>query len=111
MSDFLSPAITQRRTYFVNRVAGGRLVNSFVSIFIQPLPGFGDFVPNACALRNGIFARWREICRRYGFVEWDGPVLEPTELYKKKSGPEIVAQLFNFIDKGEREVALRPELT
>ena len=48
---------------------------------------------------------------RYGFVEWDGPVLEPTELYKKKSGPEIVAQLFNFTDKGDREVAMRPELT
>jgi histidyl-tRNA synthetase len=44
-------------------------------------------------------------------MEWEGPVLEPTELYKKKSGAEIVDQLFNFIDKGEREVALRPELT
>ena len=78
---------------------------------MQPLPGFRDFLPDDCALRNAIFARWREVCRRYGFVEWDGPVLEPTELYKKKSGPEIVAQLFNFTDKGEREVALRPELT
>ncbi|MEP6974550.1 MAG: histidine--tRNA ligase [Spartobacteria bacterium] len=78
---------------------------------MQPLPGFRDFLPADCALRNAIFARWREVCRRYGFVEWDGPVLEPTELYQKKSGPEIVAQLFNFTDKGEREVALRPELT
>jgi histidyl-tRNA synthetase len=78
---------------------------------MQPLPGFRDFLPNDCALRNAIFASWREVCRRYGFVEWDGPVLEPTELYKKKSGPEIVAQLFNFTDKGDREVALRPELT
>ncbi len=51
------------------------------------------------------------MARRYGFMEWDGPVLEPTDLYKKKSGPEIVDQLFNFIDKGEREVAMRPELT
>jgi histidyl-tRNA synthetase len=80
-------------------------------IFMQPLPGFRDFLPNNCAARNYIFARWREVARRYGFVEWDGPVLEPTELYKKKSGAEIVDQLFNFIDKGEREVALRPELT
>ncbi|HCP91952.1 MAG TPA: histidine--tRNA ligase, partial [Spartobacteria bacterium] len=48
---------------------------------------------------------------RCGFVEWDGPVLEPTDLYQKKSGPEIVTQLFNFTDKGEREVAMRPELT
>src|SRR6202030_2613969 len=52
-----------------------------------------------------------EGARRYGQVEWDGPELEPTELYRKKSGEEIVGQLFNFVDKGEREVSLRPELT
>jgi histidyl-tRNA synthetase len=78
---------------------------------MQALPGFRDFLPDDCAVRNYIFARWREVARRYGFIEWDGPVLEPTELYKKKSGAEIVDQLFNFIDKGEREVAMRPELT
>ena len=78
---------------------------------MQALPGFRDFLPDQCAARNYIFARWREVARRYGFVEWEGPVLEPTELYKKKSGAEIVDQLFNFTDKGEREVALRPELT
>jgi histidyl-tRNA synthetase len=78
---------------------------------MQPLPGFRDFLPSNCAARNYIFAKWREIARRYGFVEWDGPLLEPTELYRKKSGDEIVGQLFNFIDKGEREVTLRPELT
>jgi histidyl-tRNA synthetase len=80
-------------------------------MFMQPLPGFRDFLPDDCAVRNYIFARWREVARRYGFIEWDGPVLEPTELYKKKSGAEIVDQLFNFTDKGEREVAMRAELT
>ncbi len=83
----------------------------FRLITMQALPGFRDFLPNDCAARNYIFACWREVARRYGFVEWDGPVLEPTELYQKKSGPEIVDQLFNFTDKGEREVSLRPELT
>jgi histidyl-tRNA synthetase len=78
---------------------------------MQALPGFRDFLPDDCARRNYIFGKWRDVARRYGFVEWDGPVLEPTELYTKKSGPEIVAQLFNFTDKGEREVAMRPELT
>jgi histidyl-tRNA synthetase len=78
---------------------------------MQSLPGFRDFLPERCAARNYIFSRWRELARRYGFVEWEGPPLEPTELYKKKSGAEIVDQLFNFRDKGEREVALRPELT
>src|SRR5438128_9634774 len=78
---------------------------------MQTLPGFRDFLPEDCAARNYIFSRWREVARCYGFVEWDGPILEPTELYKKKSGEEIVGQLFNFVDKGEREVAMRPELT
>jgi histidyl-tRNA synthetase len=78
---------------------------------MQALPGFRDFLPDDCSVRNYIFARWREVARRYGFLEWDGPILEPTELYKKKSGAEIVDQLFNFTDKGEREVAMRPELT
>src|SRR5437867_2086165 len=78
---------------------------------MQALPGFRDFLPEDCAKRSYIFMRWREVARRYGFVEWEGPPLELTELYRKKSGEEIVHQLFNFIDKGEREVALRPELT
>ena len=58
-----------------------------------------------------MLARWRQVARRYGFVEWDGPVLESTDLYRKKSGVEIVDQLFNFTDKGDREVSMRPELT
>ena len=68
---------------------------------MQTLPGFRDFLPEDCATRNHLFAQWRTVARRYGFVEWDGPVLEPTELYRKKSGAEIVDQLFNFTDKGE----------
>ena len=54
---------------------------------------------------------WRDVARRYGFVEYDGPPLEPLDLYTKKSGDEIVGQLYNFTDKGDREVALRPEMT
>lgn len=54
---------------------------------------------------------WREVARRYGFVEYDGPPLESLDLYTRKSGEEIVGQLYNFTDKGGREVALRPEMT
>ena len=75
------------------------------------MPGFRDFYPDDCALRNAIFANWRDVARRYGFVEYDGPPLEPLDLFTKKSGQEIVGQLYNFIDKGDREVALRPEMT
>jgi histidyl-tRNA synthetase len=75
------------------------------------LPGFRDFYPAELAERSHIFATWREVARRFGFVEYDGPPLEPLELYTKKSGDEIVGQLYNFVDKGGRDVALRPEMT
>jgi len=75
------------------------------------LPGFRDFYPTELAERSYIFQGWRDVARRYGFVEYDGPPLEPLDLYTKKSGAEIVDQLYNFTDKGGREVALRPEMT
>ena len=75
------------------------------------LPGFRDFYPAELAERTHIFATWREVAHRFGFVEYDGPPLEPLELYTKKSGDEIVGQLYNFVDKGDRAIALRPEMT
>lgn len=77
----------------------------------QALPGFRDFFPEELALRNSIFSAWRDVARRYAFEEYDGPPLEPLELYTEKSGPEIVQQLYAFQDKGDRAVALRPEMT
>jgi histidyl-tRNA synthetase len=76
-----------------------------------PLHGFRDFYPEQFAERAWLMARWREVVRRYGFAEYDGPPLEPLDLYTRKSGEEIVGQLFDFIDKGGREVCLRPEMT
>ena len=78
---------------------------------MQLLPGFRDFFPEDCARRNYLLTKWREVARRYGFVEYDGPVLEPMALYEKKSGGELVGQLFDFTDKGDRHVAMRPEMT
>lgn len=75
------------------------------------LPGFRDFYPEQLATRNYLMGVWRDVARRYGFVEYDGPPLEPLDLYTRKSGDEIVGQLYNFTDKGGREVALRPEMT
>jgi histidyl-tRNA synthetase len=75
------------------------------------LPGFRDFYPDDCATRNYIITQWRTVARRYGFVEYDGPVVESIDLYRKKSGGELVGQLFDFVDKGARAVALRPEMT
>ncbi|WP_419161866.1 histidine--tRNA ligase [Candidatus Palauibacter sp.] len=78
---------------------------------IRGLPGFRDFFPEDFALRRHIFSAWRRVGARYGFTEYDGPPLEPLELYTRKSGDEIVGQLYEFADKGGRAVALRPEMT
>jgi len=78
---------------------------------IAALPGFREFYPDDLALRAYIFAVWRSVAGRYGFEEYDGPPLEPLDLYTRKSGDEIVGQLYEFEDKGGRPVALRPEMT
>src|SRR5579862_7417186 len=83
------------------------------------LPGFRDFYPEplphpdlwSADARQYIFDKWRAAARVYGFREYDGPPLESLELFTTKSGEEIVGQLYNFKDKGEREIALRPEMT
>lgn len=77
----------------------------------ETLPGFRDFPPEKCSRRNHLFRVFRTVARAFDFKEYDAPVLEPLELYVEKSGEEIVSQLFHFEDKGDRKVALRPELT
>jgi histidyl-tRNA synthetase len=86
---------------------------------MERLPGFRDFYPEplphkdvwSADARQYLFGQWREVARRYGFREYDGPPLEPLDLFTTKSGAEIVGQLYNFVDKGDRAIALRPEMT
>jgi len=86
---------------------------------MKGLPGFRDFYPEpvptpdswSLDLRRHIFDTWRSTAERYGFREYDGPPIEELELYTQKSGEEIVGQLYNFVDKGDRNVSLRPEMT
>ena len=77
----------------------------------KTLPGFRDFYPEECALRNHLFRIWRKSAQTFNFKEYDGPILESLDLFKQKSGDEIVGQLFAFEDQGGRGVALRPEMT
>ena len=86
---------------------------------MKGLPGFRDFYPEpiptadswSLDLRRYIFDTWRGTAEHYGFREYDGPPIEELDLYTKKSGDEIVGQLYNFTDKGDRNVSLRPEMT
>ena len=78
---------------------------------IAPVKYTRDFYPDTMAVRTGIETVWREASRRAGFEEWDGPLLEHLDLYKRKSGEEIVGQLYHMTDRGDRELAVRPEMT
>lgn len=74
--------------------------------------GVRDFFPEDMAVQNKIFSIWKEACTKYGYEEYTASVLEPAELYKAKSGEEIVnEQTYTFIDRGDREITLRPEMT
>lgn len=75
------------------------------------LPGFREFYPEDLAKRSHLFKCWRKTARTFAFREFEPPVLEQLELFTEKSGEEIKSQLFEFVDKGGRAVALRPEMT
>ncbi len=73
--------------------------------------GTRDFYPEEMAIRNWIVDRWQRVSERSGFVAFDGPIFENLDLYRVKSGDEIVSELFHFTDRGGREFAIRPEMT
>ena len=77
----------------------------------QGVRGTRDFYPEEMRLRNWLFDNFDEAALLHGFQEYDAPVLESEELYTRKQGEEITQQLYNFKDKGDRKVALRPEMT
>ncbi len=78
----------------------------------EPYKGVRDFYPDEMRLRNYFFDIVREVVKSYGFDEYDASILEESALYRAKTGDEIVnEQTYNFIDRGGREVTLRPEMT
>ncbi len=78
----------------------------------DPYKGVRDFYPEDMAIQNQIFSIWKTIVEKYGYQEYNASVLEPAELYKAKSGEEIIErQTYTFKDRGDREVTLRPEMT
>lgn len=78
----------------------------------QPYKGTRDFYPEEKRIQNYIFAGWKRIAKRYGYEEYGTPMVEPLEVYAAKSGQEIVSeQTYSFTDRGDRVVAIRPEMT
>lgn len=78
----------------------------------QPYKGTRDYYPEDKRVQNYIFHVWRKVAERFGYEEYDAPVLEPIEIYAAKTGQEIVnEQTYQFTDRGGRTVAIRPEMT
>lgn len=78
----------------------------------QPYKGARDFYPEEKRLQKYIFDVMRQVVEKFGYEEYDAPLLEPLELYAAKTGDEIVnEQTYTFEDRGGRKVAIRPEMT
>ena len=77
----------------------------------QGVKGTRDFYPDDMRIRNWIVDAWRRVSLRNGFEEYDSPIFEYLDLFTVKSGQEIAGQLFNFVDRGGRQLAIRPEIT
>lgn len=78
---------------------------------LNPPKGTRDFYPEEKRISNWLFDHFKRVAKVYGFEEYDAPVLEKEILYIRKSGDEVMSQLYNFVDKGENRVSLRPEMT
>lgn len=79
---------------------------------LQNYKGARDFYPEDKRIQKYIFQVWRDVVERYGYEEYDAPILELTDLYRAKSGDEIVEQqTYSFTDRGGRDVSIRPEMT
>lgn len=94
-----------------------KIINNIPKISVQklttaPYKGTTDTYPEDMYYRNYLFDTWRQVARTFGYEEYDTPLIEDAQLYRAKSGEELANnQLYSFIDKGDREIAIRPEMT
>ncbi len=83
-----------------------------MSLSKQPYKGTRDYYPDEKRLQNYIFHTWRQVVESFGYEEYGAPILEPLEIYAAKSGADLVNdETYRFTDRGDREVAIRPEMT
>jgi histidyl-tRNA synthetase len=83
-----------------------------MALSTQPYKGARDFYPEDMRLQKYLFAKMRTVCERFGYEEYDAPILEPTDLYLSKGNQEIIdEQTYTFTDRGDRSVTIRTEMT
>jgi histidyl-tRNA synthetase len=104
-----SAAVTDKD--LLSKTTTGNNAQAAFLLDTNPPKGTRDFYPPDMRLRSWLFSQWRSVASLYGFSEYDAPVLESESLYTRKAGEEVTQQLYNFVDKGDRNVALRPEMT
>ena len=78
---------------------------------LQPVKGMRDVFPEDMAIRTWLFSLWKDVSQHFGYEEYDSAIVESEELYVRKAGDDITKELYNFVDKGDRRIALRPEMT
>ncbi len=82
------------------------------NLSLQPYKGARDFYPEDKKKQQWVFDKWRRVVERYGYVEYDAPILEPTDLFLMKGSQEIIeTQTYTFQDRGDRSVTIRTEMT
>lgn len=93
------------RIFIVNFMASKKLS-------LEPYKGTRDFFPRDQFVQNYIFGVWKRVVERYGYLEYGASIIEETDLYRAKTGEEIVnEQTYSFTDRGGRDVTIRPEMT
>src|SRR6476660_6146708 len=87
-------------------------MTEMTSLSTNPYKGTRDYYPADKRKQNYMFGVWAKVARSFGYEEYSAPLLEPLEVYAAKSGQELVGeQTYRFVDRGEREVVIRPEMT
>ncbi len=92
-------------------VQGRKGIPIYNKLDLNPSKGTRDFYPEDFRRRAWLFEIWRNVAQRFGFEEYDSPIVESEELYIRKAGEDVTQQLYNFVDKGNRRLSLRPEMT
>ena len=96
----------------IEDIIGQVLGEKKMKLDLKPYKGTRDVYPEDMRVRQYIFDTWSQVVESFGYEKYDAPILEPLELYAAKTGEEIVeGQTYTFTDRGDREVAIRPEMT
>jgi histidyl-tRNA synthetase len=106
-----SAAVTDKDLLSKTTTSNGSSKQQQEALDTNPPKGTRDFYPPDQRLRSWLFSHFHSVSKSHGFSEYDAPVLESSSLYIRKAGEEVTQQLYNFVDKGGREVTLRPEMT